>query len=683
MDTLNDALLLWQDILEPGDPEQTRINLGQWEARRTLEDLNECLRLDRTGVTSAMILLGMFEGYVRDWALTFREILDGEVQTDAKFLKCRRLDGLLQAADIQEPIAAFKGEVLSGLKAYDAKADAAEMANDSISLGILRRDALVSFDRLAVHQFAQGKAKDKSGGFNPSVYEFLNVNSAIEAVIRSGQTGITMALIRDSDGEDAFSFFAFICWNGGTLTVLTDKIGWVHPKQKGMIRCPGRRISEEIEKNRFPYQLAGIQWSSDGKAAWVPERRGLINWQFKMNRLAPINSLEPDQVVWLSMMFDLMRRKYFKQNVQMGKLSYTAEMCFQRIAANPDQALIALTEGKVIELPDIHVADLTAENLADQWESKPTGHNRWLEARFADKLTDNLINVTCDDAGEMIVPDKIPHGLKKWFGPIKHDWRGHETGDSLRSVLSPQVPTEFGTREQLLRDQQWAARFNQAVIINRLAEADFKKRNQWAKDWWNDHVQANKAALIDAAIAGELKCETILLKQFARRERNERANTNLVSTWKYEPSGRVGRYEFTGGQYYYGQAATAWIDDGRFSNDHYSADYLKHYCCRSDDDTMARVFIVIGADTPMEIAAIVGMEVEQMPIEFQNCWREEPYGGNSILDRLDPMDWVVGNYWGRLNPRAIVCLSRREFQKGRRALGLPDFTADDFKAHRR
>jgi len=52
-----------------------------------------------------------------------------------------------------------------------------------------------------------------------------------------------------------------------------------------------------------------------------------------------------------------------------------------------------------------------------------------------------------------------------------------------------------------------------------------------------------------------------------------------------------------------------------------------------------------------------------MPIFLQTYLKSELYGGNSILDRLDPMDWVPTNPWRKVNFNVIFYFSKRGWNK--------------------
>jgi len=45
-------------------------------------------------------------------------------------------------------------------------------------------------------------------------------------------------------------------------------------------------------------------------------------------------------------------------------------------------------------------------------------------------------------------------------------------------------------------------------------------------------------------------------------------------------------------------------------------------------------------------------------------------GGNSILDKLDPLDWVIDNPWRKLNLDLSIGFSYMEYKKERKKRGL-------------
>ena len=90
-----------------------------------------------------------------------------------------------------------------------------------------------------------------------------------------------------------------------------------------------------------------------------------------------------------------------------------------------------------------------------------------------------------------------------------------------------------------------------------------------------------------------------------------------------------------------------------------------------DERTPASVFGVVRPDCGLAIAELLGVAFEELPFGLQRFETFRAYSGNSILNRLDPSDWVLRNPWRNLSLSVIVALSRRAYNAERKRLGLP------------
>jgi hypothetical protein len=101
--------------------------------------------------------------------------------------------------------------------------------------------------------------------------------------------------------------------------------------------------------------------------------------------------------------------------------------------------------------------------------------------------------------------------------------------------------------------------------------------------------------------------------------------------------------------------------------------YTGRQCCYTNHPSkiVGTVHGLVAPTCPEGIADIAGVTVADLPIPLQHWYTDEPYTGNSILDRLDPQDWVLKNPWKDLTLRVTLTLCRTCFHKRRKALGLP------------
>lgn len=70
--------------------------------------------------------------------------------------------------------------------------------------------------------------------------------------------------------------------------------------------------------------------------------------------------------------------------------------------------------------------------------------------------------------------------------------------------------------------------------------------------------------------------------------------------------------------------------------------------------------------TPEALATLCGCEVKDLPDVLQHWFKHEQYYGNCILDRVDPLEWVVKNPWKNMNFDVVFYLSKSGYNQLRR-----------------
>lgn len=87
------------------------------------------------------------------------------------------------------------------------------------------------------------------------------------------------------------------------------------------------------------------------------------------------------------------------------------------------------------------------------------------------------------------------------------------------------------------------------------------------------------------------------------------------------------------------------------------------------DESKATLFFSVRVNNALDIPRITGVAYEDLPV-FLKHYNMKGYNGNSLLDRLDPVDENVKNPWDKLNLNVIVPMSKRTFHRLRKEMGL-------------
>lgn len=653
---VNEALVRWAKLVGV-DPTKRMKSLGSWRLEEYLKSLNESRELDPSGLTTFMMLRGLTDELLKDTQFSALQLLTATDVVAANLRPLKHLLDLVESPEVVELIDGFQEQLRGAAKAYgmpeDKKEEFEKLLQSKHALAFVRRDALLSMKHLDHHQFLQGETEEAELKQNNKVYEFWNINSAVAAAFHQKVSGVSLALIRDPEVQLA-SYFCFLIRNGNTITVLTDRVEGPHPAYNRMSRRPDRNLEDRAAKNWFPYQLMDLKPHEDGKG-YTQVRTGIVRLNTEAWPMAKIGELFPEQFVWVTLMFDLIREEYGRQKKLLPEVSYTGEMVVEpHVLVGPGSAIIKAGQYQPLALAPLTKPDITLEKTAAQWERPSTKHNTWMEERYGERVPDEYLNPVGDQAKHLL--ESGAGRVSKVLAPKKDTWE--------KSKLVHQVKLEalsavtFGSKEKLEKDRAWVARTNKMKMIQGLAEEEFERERGNMAKWWHDAVEKNAEFLLDAAARGELKGP-------------------VYSTRNPKVTFDHGFEEFKKGNLLYKQHGKKWgymtwpsTSSGDVLLGTYSPD-APHYRCYETGQA-ASVFTVFRPTCAASLAFMAGLTLEDLPWAMRHWTNEAPYSGNSILDRIEPSDWALNNPWQEhMKWYVFIATSKSAFNARRKKLGLP------------
>lgn len=636
------AFELWVELTGL-DPNATSFRSSQFEVYRVNQDLKDSLTLnDPLGLTTPMLLNCYATEFLDDRKFSVNELLSNSEQVATYLRKAREIYSILQSEPIQSEVAAFRSWLIEALKHYHVEnEDVFKMAQSDKALAFLRRDALRSIEHLQVHQFTQGHPDpDQRPKYVTTVHEFWDINMLIRAMLSNpALSGVSLNLVRDR--LETSSYFAFCIKNGKRLFILTDKEDEKHPLQKYMRRRPGRDMADRIDRHHFPYRLLDLEYDDRGDARINPrETTEAAVYQPHLHPLRQIKDLEPDEVIWLVLMFSLIEERFWKQGYQAPELSYTGGM----LALGTGSADTLVAAYPRLEVAPVAAGDVTTDKMLDQWGMEPTQKHRWLEERYEHLVPEQVLNLIGDgDSVPMLTDgDEITHLSVKEYEEATRFTRRPEVGSKI-VTLDKGV---FGSREKIVADQRWAARYNKAVVIQRAAHVEYVTRKSEVLETYRTMVTCNVERLLTAIARGELIAPAHPFKPQGFGDEKNAKDQNML---------QVGTVD---------------------SIPTYGYHHLPPVPRRGDptcyvNGTKASIVGVFHPKTAQALAILCGCDVSDLPDVLQHWTKADLYEGNPILDRIDPMEWVVENPWRNLNMEIAIYLSKRGYNQLRKNVGLP------------
>lgn len=676
---LIEAIALWEELTGVAPPDEkgfwgSAAGGGTWAIRDTYKALKEALELDPTEVTATLLLKRFLEEYMKGAKTSLDDMLRNPEQAMKQMAAAKKLLDILERPEIISARDNFIDGLRRGLAAYGAseRADVKALLDKHDDIAILRRDALRSLKNLRVDQFLEGDSEP--AGYNPvyvnDVHLWWNVNSLLKAMTYL-PSGVSLNLIRDPNAYE--SYFAFAVRNGGNLFVLSDVPEHAHPLASTMARKPGRDMDRRAARNWFPYDLLGMEVDEKGDSVQKAssDEKGLVLYQENTIPMMKIGAVGPAECIWITMMLDLIVMKFWKVGFKAKQLSYTGEMIKLQdtLLLAASKANLPAVIDKPLEMPALTIADVTGSAVDPEQVGRMYDEpNRWLEERYKHLVSEESLNLLAGPgeirkllAGSEEVKSLGAREDDNHDENGKHIWSTDKRALALRqTTLVVMSGTKFGTPAELEADRRFLARYNAAKQIDMYARREFEERKAEVLKWYEKKVRKNLPELLKWTNAAPIWIEAGVYKGAFNSMSGVGSTVRHI---KVSPNAGYGGEERIVHQFIRTLDLTKkgdlWDHAARWGGiqlgDFRSERGGYRTCVLTD--ARASVEFVFCPSTSDELAALAGVAVKDLPDVLQNWRKMEPYRGNSILDRIDPMIWKLDDPWLSLDLRVRTPLS--------------------------
>jgi hypothetical protein len=314
------ALSIWGEIAS-GVGSSSGVCIGSWRLQDTYAEVEDAMHLDPDGVTASLLLAYFLKTYLAGVECSALSLLNDPECLASRLEKPRALMELLGTPELVQARAAFFATVAESLNGYGAADHPGVqqlLARDD-SMALLRRDALRGIERLRVEQFLEGPAD--AAGRRPdcsrTVMQWWSLESMVAAATRM-PSGVSLNLIRYQ--ETYQSYFCFVVKNGGNLFVLSDVPEYEEPPLEVSETGDGYQ-QRPLPRSWFPYGYLGLRYHGESERLYFQrtEHRAVASEQNVSISLSHIADLHPLELVWLSMMFDLIVEKFWRRGYKVTR----------------------------------------------------------------------------------------------------------------------------------------------------------------------------------------------------------------------------------------------------------------------------------------------------------------------------------------------------------------------------
>lgn len=696
-------MTLWFELIGM-DPEWDgygSASFDKFSMKRTNDEIKESMTLDPTMVTAYMLLESVSKTYLAGKTFSATKLDEDEDAVFEYLTKVREFKKLIKDPEINRAVDEYKERLRKALVHIGCDGDAiGKFLGNNNSVAFIRLDALISSDRLRADQFMSGDTDPPEIRplYNPDMFSYWNVNSMVEHIC-SMPAGMSLNLVRDPD--ELHSYFAIAIRNGGNVLILTDVPEYAHPMGREMSRRPDRAQDARAGQNWFPYDTLNIAYNEEGDPYHdiyrETKEKGLVPHQPAHFAYAKLGELDIRCAAWLTQVFDLIIEKYWNQPWPQRQLSYTTEMIrFEdetKMLAAAVNANLPVTQYERLALKPLTMADVLTDALDEAAIGKPYGNqvknygrNRWMEERYKHLVPEEALNLLSMPNKQVPLLSNRPlDGKVSQFGGenvpvVIEDAIQYLPAKVLDCHFGPRVPagtrlypvktvdsTIFGTREQIDADRKFLARSNFARAIQMEADNEFVRERNKMIVWYEKEVRTNLDFIKSYACFG--------VDQHTYRVRD--CGPNMSHRWGNEDK-NTGRQFYTFSRLIDMTAKHDIYDWGYMSDSQVSLnggwDYSRGGAQRCYfDETRATYALQIRPGCAADLALLCGCEISALPFFLQmwNPYSDDAYIGNSILDRIDPLEWRLYSPWHKMDFGVRLSLSRRALTRIRKECVAP------------
>ena len=658
-DVVQEALKLWIEATGM-DPESDVIS--SWSKYEDAKQIGSAQEIDDDDLTAFMVLRASARKQAGKIHHSTLELVENPDEVQAKIDAFRKLIRTVNDPVAMEEVAAFQEALRNGARVAGLGDVLDEQIANLDELANIRNDALLSRKFMSVHSFRHGVKAEGPLKYNERVLKFWNIQSVVQAAMIQPEDAISLCMVRDP--EALWSYFVFLAKDGENISVWTDVERGTHPLQRFMSRSAGqtRRFMNRAFQLRFPYQLFEFEFDDKGKhfLAEGCAKNSLVPINTHGVSICDLKELPADQALWALMMFH-----YITDHEAPDELSYTGEGTVGDREGPGRQVLPMLTADNVTR---DELASTGVSGDEDNWRSRdPTDQNLWMEERYEDQVPESIFNLVGDDIENLYLVDGSqfePPKLLMDGRPKKDDWTGEL--ETFSVPVEGVQPTSFGTPKEMDEDRRWLARFNKAKYIQKLADDEFEARKEEITTWYRRHVRMNDELFIEAAVRGKLIGETVGRNasgcSFDCGEAQDGMNL-LIQYFCQNPP-------------WYLETDKVLVK--LFKTKDMGARRSFKRCCYLSEQ-VASIWTKFTPGTPKSLAQLAGCFINELPDVLQHWTRNERYTGNSILDRLDPIDGHLDNPWHKLKFEVVMALSKQTFNRLLKERGLPKRTPERFE----
>lgn len=653
-DVSNQAISLWERMTKSSVMKNNgTISIGGLSMWRLSEFLRKSISMDLTG-TLTLALIDEYRWYFLDQSqVSFGAILRGDADLVSTIDTANQLDELLTSSGFQAIWKERQESILSAVNHYRENDSSVDPIKDIAQISF---DALSQFPGLRHLVLRNGPMGEGTLRYNKLIYRFPSAKSLFELADNFPQ-GFSLGCIIPE--ETSYSHFVLIYKTGMHVSLFSDVEQECHPLQSERRRNDRSQVAR-ISDSGFPYDILDIEVGDSNRHMTIsPSEQTMPVVGEKIPVLTTFDKISPDDIVFLHILFE----KIFdsKDALANGKLGISTETLM--LGFSDSSTLPAIYKDSLPVLPDFsnHANSSREKFLESQAAAGKKIATTEFNKAFEELLGDQVATIY---QGSLLpiatnLKEQENNCINLPVPPLKHvDSFGTLSNIALRTLGDQLISTEDS-----LADAHWLARHNYAETFEYVLLKDFHEHSGAMSTWFSEQIQKIVKSRSDLKV----------LKGLCDPSTDAYNYTTSDVAWLEEHGGfnqAFGNTCHTGrgikSSFRYAsptEADSVWMK--------------KHPCLVTGGKS--RVVVTISASNPMAISGLTGVGLNELPRRLQ-LFGLDGYTGNSILQRLDPVEDAVNPYKS-FKATATFGLSLEGLASLREIVGLKKMTVEMLKKY--
>lgn len=627
---------------------------GRFSVRRANEDMGKIAKQDDSGIAVGLML----EGYVNDVGnildYTFSDVFNNSKKLQSDLLGFTKAKLFLTETPLGDAISAYRQTCINAIKFYKPDSDISqELIDNAIHHMINAKKTYKRYPKYQVSSDAL-ESNNTTLKLQEQIYIFESISDLVDQSSLL-PNGLSLSLIRTTRPTD--SFFCITVKSGGNIHLLTDKPFYSEFEKDAMAARNQRYNVMRFDDSYLPYYFINMTISDNDRVIEMSDSKDITVTEDGLRVLGHFKDLSQQSILWFTFLFEEIKNDFFA-----GVTPSFPKIGFINQNTLEHKLLGATSDGK--HLPSTYVsngvikqktaAELDRANLLNGFGEgvggKLMSKNGWMEEKYNHLIDESVLYIP-ESLGDALLIENKSTGLVSMASEITTEVE-REFDVSLKRLPS----TLLGSPEKVQAEADQIARYNKALIIEKLMMDDYKARKSEVKTWIAKQIKRNLPTLVDRLVS--LDHEYFFIAHKADEYRAEGAEPNDYSRMLRQIHVAKARVSYDFRSERTELQKVLGIRDTKNNPK----------CAMTKCRYPAYAFY-LNVDCIYDLEILTGLSRDQFPVELQN-WRSR---SDLVADRrsaaYDPIE-ALANPWWQMEFHFSINLDEEYVRQRRRELGV-------------